>query len=317
MVIFFSIISIILKSQFCVGLNGEVTDYFTGKGIKGVEVRLMESNNLITNGFTLRKGFYAFELDSGKVYTVDASKDGFISKKFIIDTREVICPDSLFYDMYLQITLFHRIDGFDFSLFQIPISMASYKESIRNMSWETPYTDKIQPVLDKTMDVYKKSVHGYYIRKSDSIPIIALDRLFDTIPKNSRERVVEIVESNIESILDPPTKSVDYIKNDSIFRVENSVGLFFTVQVGVYTKLTDLKEIYEVDNLNSEILPDGRIRYTSGRFMSEKTANAYRMEVIRLGIKDAFITAYYEGKRIKISEAKDLIDQLGIDILLK
>lgn len=315
--IIFSLLSIILKSEFCVGIHGEVTDYFTGRGIKDVEVTLRENNKIIRSGFTLRKGFYAFELDSGKVYTIETLKEGLVSKKFIIETKNVICSDTSYYDMYLQITLFSRMDGFDYSLFQIPIAMASYKESIKNMSWETPYTDKIQPILDKTMDIYKKSVHGYYMRKNDTIPALALDDLFDTIPGESKPDVVRIVESHIENVLDPVNDTLDYNKNDSIFRVENSEGLFFTVQVGVYTKLTDLKKIYKIDDLNSELLPDGRIRYTSGRFIREKTANAYRMQVIKLGIKDAFITAYYKGKRIKITEALNLIDQLGPDILLK
>jgi len=143
--IIFSLLSIILKSEFCVGIHGEVTDYFTGRGIKDVEVTLRENNKIIRSGFTLRKGFYAFELDSGKVYTIETLKEGLVSKKFIIETKNVICSDTSYYDMYLQITLFSRMDGFDYSLFQIPIAMASYKESIKNMSWETPYTDKIQP----------------------------------------------------------------------------------------------------------------------------------------------------------------------------
>ena len=311
----FMIISTSLKSQFCVGLNGEVTDYFTGKGIKDVKVILKESNVIISSGYTRKKGFYAFELDSGKVYTIESSKKDMVSKKFIIDTRGAVCTPDVFYDAYLQITMFKSVDGFDFSLFEIPIAMASYKPSIKNISWETGYTEKIRPTLDKTMEVYEKSVNMYYLRKEDEIPSVALNEIFDTIPQEAKKEVIELVENIIEEKIDPP--KLNYNDNDSIFEVESSKGLFFTVQVGVYTTSKDLKKIFKIDNLNSELLLDKKIRYTSGRFISTKTADAYRKEMIRLGVKDAFITAYYEGKRIKISEANDLIEKEGTDILIK
>ncbi len=216
--------------------------------------------------------------------------------------------------MYLQVTLFKKIEGFNFDLFQIPIAMSSYKKSIRNMTWETEYTHKIRPTLEKTMSIYEKTVNRYYLRSDDLIPIVKLDNLFDTIPDDIKSDVIKIVESNIESALD---RKLDYNIDKSIYETESSLGLFFTVQIGVYTKYTDLKKIFKISTLNSELLSDGKIRYTSGRFVTDNTAEAYRKEIVRLGIKDAFVTAYYEGKRIKIEEANRLISEVGTDILLK
>ncbi len=311
------------KSDFCIGLHGNVTDYFTSDGIKGAKVSLKESNKDVFSAFTLRKGFYAFELDSGKVYTVEFSKEDMVTKTVIINTKNCFCSDTMFYDMELQMTMFKESPGFDFSLFKIPIAMSMYDPSVRNMTWfSNDYTNRIRPILDKTMSAYVKSVNGYFLRKGEVPTIPSIEDLLEPnsgdiavvdIKNGVKEVVVDIVESSLADTI----SKIGYNDNDSIFEVETATGLFFTVQVGVYSRSRDLKRVYNINNLNSELLPDGKIRYTSGRFISIETSEAYRKVVYGLGVKDAFITAYYKGKRVTIKKANDLIDQYGFEILLK
>ncbi len=83
--------------------------------------------------------------------------------------------------MDVQMTLFPWIEEFDFSVFDQPLGEAAFKSSVRNMSWDIDYTERMRPMLSRTMDEYEKTWKGYYKRKKD--------RAADTL-KTRPQRVV-------------------------------------------------------------------------------------------------------------------------------
>src|SRR5690606_1320072 len=93
--------------------------------------------------------------------------------------------------------------------------------------------------------------------------------------------------------------------------VETTTGLFYTVQVGVYSKPVKLDALFNLVELNSELTSNGYIRYTSGRYTSPETAGIRKAEVIEKGVTDAFITAYYNGKRISVAKAQSIFEAEG------
>ncbi len=97
--------------------------------------------------------------------------------------------------------------------------------------------------------------------------------------------------------------------------VEATTGLFYTVQVGVYSKPVKLDALYNLIELNSELTASGYIRYTSGRYTSPETAGLRKAEAIEKGVADAFITAYYNGKRISVAKAQSIFEQEGVSVL--
>ena len=100
-------------------------------------------------------------------------------------------------------------------------------------------------------------------------------------------------------------------------QVEKIEGLFFTIQVGVYSKPVAAALLQNVNPLNSELTETNKIRYTSGQFNNMTDAVAKRDEIRKQGIADAFVTAYYNGKRITLSEADLLLKEKGAGILAK
>jgi epidermal growth factor receptor substrate 15 len=98
-------------------------------------------------------------------------------------------------------------------------------------------------------------------------------------------------------------------------RVENLEGLFFTVQVGVYSKPVSSKELFSVSPLNSELTQVGKVRYTTGIYNNIIAASVRKDEIRQLGIQDAFVTAYHNGKRISIQEASDVLRSGGANVL--
>jgi hypothetical protein len=100
-------------------------------------------------------------------------------------------------------------------------------------------------------------------------------------------------------------------------QVETIAGLFFTVQVGVYSKPVPLGRIYNITPLNTERTSTEKIRYTTGMFLDPEAARARKDETVGLGVKDAFVTAYLNGKRIPMQEAAALLEKFGPAILAK
>ena len=96
---------------------------------------------------------------------------------------------------------------------------------------------------------------------------------------------------------------------------ETKMGLYYTVQVGVYNTPVSADVLYNVEPLVTKRLDNGQIRYSSGVFNDVPAAREKRSEVIEKGITDAFITAYYKGERITVGEARKLIEAQGGDIL--
>ena len=64
--------------------------------------------------------------------------------------------------------------------------------------------------------------------------------------------------------------------------------------------------------LNEEITDGGKVRYTTGRYETVDAAVSRKEQVWTQGIPDAFVTAYYEGERITIARARDLMSG-GVD----
>ena len=117
-----------------------------------------------------------------------------------------------------------------------------------------------------------------------------------------------------------PTETADdYYKDFPDAAAANQVevlkGLFYTVQVGVYSQPVAANKIYNISPLNSERLSNGTIRYTSGIYNNLEQATARKQEIQALGVTDAFITAYYNGQKITISAAKAKFQEEGIEVL--
>lgn len=152
--------------RFNVKLGGKVTELFSGDPVRGALVRLLKAGQEDQQKVTRADGQYEFTLERGWKYEVWFSKKNMVTKHVVIDTREIPpYPDVPFYEMDLQVTLFPWVADLDLGPFEEALGMAEYKASVRNMSWDTPYTTEMRPVFSKLMDEYEKTFRGYYKRR--------------------------------------------------------------------------------------------------------------------------------------------------------
>ena len=102
----------------------------------------------------------------------------------------------------------------------------------------------------------------------------------------------------------PETEEVkDGVSTD----VRNIEGVFYAIQVGVYSKPVTVGQLNNVSPLNSERLTSGLIRYTSGVYKNLTDANAAKDRIRSLGISDAFVVAYNGGQKITVAQANEML----------
>lgn len=99
--------------------------------------------------------------------------------------------------------------------------------------------------------------------------------------------------------------------------VEGITGLFYTVQVGVFSREVGANDLFNIDPLVSERTGSGAFRYSTGIFSSVPAATVRKDEVVGVGVADAFVTAYFNGKRITVAEARQLANENGSSIFTK
>ena len=87
--------------------------------------------------------------------------------------------------------------------------------------------------------------------------------------------------------------------------LEQINGLLFTVQIGVYNRQITKGQLRNLGPIFSEKLPSGLYRYTAGIYNDPERLLTDKRRVVDLGISDAFVSAYLNGKRISFAEGKD------------
>lgn len=154
-----------------------------------------------------------------------------------------------------------------------------------------------------------------------------LEESGECVAKDQQQLVMEVVENTFAALpadsvakYKPVVKPSDYNKAPGAApaaAVEERLGLFYTVQVGVYNKPVPSSQLKDISPLITKRLPNGQIRYSSGMFHSVDAARPKKADAVQRGITDAFITAYYKGERISLEEAKRLLATNGPIILEK
>lgn len=146
-------------------------------------------------------------------------------------------------------------------------------------------------------------------------------------PMRQDSIVMEVIQNTIAQLpadtiekYKPEPKISDYNKAPgavAAIAIEEIKGLFYTVQVGVYNRPATKEQLRDINPLVTRRLENGQIRYSTGTFRSIDEARPKKAEAVEKGVTDAFITAYYNGERISLQEAKNLLAERGEEVLFK
>jgi len=111
--------------------------------------------------------------------------------------------------------------------------------------------------------------------------------------------------ANIPKVNNPPNTNANAVEVVKVTKeLEQINGLLFTVQIGVYTKQANRRQLLGLSPIYTEKLPTGLYRYTAGIYSNTDRLISDKGRVVNLGVRDAFVSAYLNGKRIPFAEGK-------------
>lgn len=112
------------------------------------------------------------------------------------------------------------------------------------------------------------------------------------------------VPVNVEPINNNTITETQPVQSGNLTTVN---GLLFTIQIGVYTNNVSNGQLRNLKPIFREQLTNGNYRYTAGIYSDLELVKTDRRKVNALGITDAFVSAYLNGQRIKITDAIDKV----------
>lgn len=183
----------------------------------------------------------------------------------------------------------------------------STAESIKNEIKNLGYKDAFVVAFKDGKRIPMKEANAISGDRSgqEGTPIVANTATPLTV-KELQSKYTDIVPARNAATPTPTPTPVAEERKD-ITPTENVTtvgGLFYTIQVGVFTQAVQPSKLYNIQPIYTETAPNGNLRYNVGIYNNLGRALEAKTMAIDIGIKDAFITAYYNGKRISMTEAK-------------
>ena len=134
-------------------------------------VRLYEGDRPVTTVRTDRRGDFQLEMELGKNYIVEFSKQDYVAKKISVNSS---VPEGQggTWEAEFSIGLFKMYPGLDVSALDDPVTRILYKENERGFGYDEMYTRKMMAKIDKIMKQLarlKEEAYRRLIRKGDEL----------------------------------------------------------------------------------------------------------------------------------------------------
>lgn len=107
---------------------------------------------------------------------------------------------------------------------------------------------------------------------------------------------------NAENSENVETTETTSTSSDGNMKAPIQKGVVFKVQIGAFKTVDITKYFNRNKNFSGEVDEDGTMKYTLGVFPDYWEADAFKKYLRAMGVKDAWIVAYKNGKRANIKD---------------
>ena len=324
------------QTEYSCVIEGLIVNRENDQPMENVKVEIYTADGFSTYSKSGANGIYRFEgLKPKTVYTIRTSKENYFSESRNCRLPKVNESDKVFqksngYDMDFLLTkiqvksevILNNI-YYDFNKYSLRESSKMELNKLASMLYETPnvvvqissHTDAIG-----TSDYNKKlsedravSVVSYLLLNGieqnrliakgygESNLLIKNAKTDDEHQANRRTtfKVVEILGGRTQEIADSEMSS----------NIENKFDLVYRIQIATTSKQKNIESAFRniktkiSDSKISENRSGSVYKYEVGDRYSLTDIKQLQMSLKKLGYKDCFITSYYKGKKVAVSQA--------------
>ncbi len=100
--------------------------------------------------------------------------------------------------------------------------------------------------------------------------------------------------------------------------VKDVKGLLYTIQIGVFRNqrtAADLMNLSPIFEENIIFAGNEAIKYTTGLFANYIEAIAAKEKIMKLGIRDAYVVVYFNGKTMAVNQANLMVMNQGTSVI--
>jgi hypothetical protein len=143
--VFYSQNAFAKKAKWRFNISGQVVKYsvveFKNVALDSCTISLYKDSILVSQKFNPDTNGFSFSLEPDANYVIACGKDGYITNRIAIDTKDV--PDgktsNSFAKMDLQIILYKTYPEYDYSFLQKPLVRICYSYAIDDFDYDTDY----------------------------------------------------------------------------------------------------------------------------------------------------------------------------------
>ena len=217
-------------------ISGTIKDDGSGRKLPGSVVVVYQDGQKIDTQEVDRNAGYSFELVLGHEYTFSYEREGFTSKKIVIDVTHATEGESQDgYILDLDMSIFKDVEGFDISILEDPMGIGSYNPSSGKFEWDMDYTDRMKQRLEnefnrlaaieenreknkRAFDVAMKAGENFMKKKKWQEALASFNEALDLIPDEAeaiekrdecREKLDEIAAKDAEKQAEEDAKRAE------------------------------------------------------------------------------------------------------------
>ena len=145
----FAIGASLAQTDAILQVSGTIKDEDSGRKLPGCEIVIFQDGVEFTRLECDKNAGYSIELPIRYSYTFQYERDGFVSKKVVLDVSEIPEGDAVgVYGAELDVTLFKNIEGFDISILDTPIGIGMYDVNSGKVKFDLDHTDRMKLRID-------------------------------------------------------------------------------------------------------------------------------------------------------------------------
>ena len=126
-------------------VSGTIKDEGSGRKLPGCEIVIFQDGVEFERLEGDKNAGYSIELPIRHSYTFQYERDGFVSKKVVLDVSEIPEGEAVGgFGFDLDMALFKNIEGFDISILDTPIGMGMYDINSGKFKFDLDHTDRMK-----------------------------------------------------------------------------------------------------------------------------------------------------------------------------